>query len=100
MMRRSKMRARVLVLRIVAAADVPAAQAQAQMHPVVASAQALLAAVAAWRYGTNLVEMRATVHWRFSVVVRQLSFRAEARDLLLSTMQQQTPQTTSDVWND
>src|SRR5438105_7132918 len=69
MMRLAKMCARVLVLRIVATADVPAAQAQAQMNPVVAIAQALLAAVGARRHGTNLVEMRATVHWRFSAVI-------------------------------
>ena len=68
MMRRPKMRARVLVLRVVATADVPAAKAQPQMHPAVAGAQALFAAVGARRHGTNLIEMRATIHWRFPVL--------------------------------
>src|SRR5207249_9868980 len=68
MMRRPKMRARVLVRRVVATADVPAAKAQPQMHPAVAGAQALFAAVGARRHGTNLIEMRATIHWRFPVL--------------------------------
>src|SRR5258708_6956101 len=48
---------RVRVLRAVAAADVPAGQAQAQMHPGVAHFQAFLAASATRRYITNRPEM-------------------------------------------
>src|SRR5262252_3723871 len=48
----------MLVLRVVAAADVAADHAQAQMHPSVADLEAVLAAVRAWRHRANLVEMR------------------------------------------
>src|SRR5260221_11101297 len=48
---------RVRVLRAVAAADVPAGQAQAQMYPGVAHFQAFLAASATRRYIMNRPEM-------------------------------------------
>jgi hypothetical protein len=55
--------ARVLVLRGVAAADVPATQAEAQMHPRVADRQALLAPVrSAGLHVVDLVEVGADSH--------------------------------------
>ena len=44
----------VLVFRGVAAADVAALHAQAEMHPGVAHLQALFAALGVWRYFVNV----------------------------------------------
>src|SRR5947207_10672869 len=66
MMRVPKMRARVVVLRIVATADVSAGETQPQMNPALAHRQAFLATVGARCHGTNLIEMRATIHCGFS----------------------------------
>src|SRR5579864_7020893 len=49
----------VSVLRVVAAADVAAREAEAEMDPGVAHLQALLAAIAAGGNILNLIEMRA-----------------------------------------
>jgi hypothetical protein len=48
---------RVLILRLVAAPDVPTAHAQPQMHPGVADLQAILTAIRAGRYVVYLIEM-------------------------------------------
>jgi hypothetical protein len=58
---------RVLVLRRVAAADVAALEAQAQMHPGVAACQAFFTSVRRVRFAVELLwsdgtEMRASVH--------------------------------------
>src|SRR5437660_7420395 len=52
----------VLSRRVVAAADVPAAGAHAQMDPPAARLEALHAAIAAGRHVTNLVEVHALSH--------------------------------------
>src|SRR5678815_5017507 len=57
-----EMQRRMLVPRLVAAADVAAAEAQPQVHPVVAGLQAFLAPVAARRDVADLGEMRAGIH--------------------------------------
>src|SRR5260221_7974217 len=49
----------VLVLRIVAAAQVPASPAQPQVHPAVTSGEAVLAALAIGTVRDDLVQMRA-----------------------------------------
>src|SRR6266446_3659362 len=54
-----KMLGRVLVLGRVAAADVAAAHAQAQVHPGIAHRQALLAALRAGRDGLHALQMLA-----------------------------------------
>ena len=51
----------VLVLRIVAAADVPAGPAQAKMHPGVAAREAFLAAIAIAPVGRDELEMIAAI---------------------------------------
>src|SRR5450631_3139046 len=53
-----EVRARVLVLRGVAAADMAAGQTQAQMDPAVARLQAVLAALRARRDLANLAQVR------------------------------------------
>ena len=53
-----KMLRRVLVRRVVATADVPARQAESQMHPLRASRQTLLASFRrAWGGVMSLIEM-------------------------------------------
>jgi hypothetical protein len=52
---------RVLVFRIVAAADVAAGQAHAQVHPAVAGLQAFFAAVGIALAGGDVVEVCAVV---------------------------------------
>ena len=52
---------RVFVLRRVAAADVAATQAQAQMHPRVPRLETILSPVRARRDGPHLIEMRALI---------------------------------------
>src|SRR5438445_140673 len=52
----------VLSRRVVAAADVPAAGAHAQMDPAAARLEALHAAIAAGPHVTNLVEVHALSH--------------------------------------
>src|SRR5689334_12239440 len=53
---------RVLVLGRIAAADVSAAQAQAQVDPSIAHLQALFAAIGVGLYLVNLIQVGATVH--------------------------------------
>jgi hypothetical protein len=53
---------RVLVLRRVAAADVPARFAQAQVNPIVSDLQTIFAAIRARRDIANLVQMCAGFH--------------------------------------
>src|SRR5579863_8096822 len=53
---------RVLVLGRIAAADVAATKAQAQMDPSIAHFQALFAAVRVGLYFVNLIQVGATVH--------------------------------------
>src|SRR5258708_2148205 len=62
MLRRAIVLGGVLVLRLVAAADVAAGAAQAQVHPGVAHLQAFLAAVRVRLVGPDLVEVIA-VHF-------------------------------------
>jgi hypothetical protein len=57
-----KMFRRVRVLRVVAAADVPAGEAQAKVHPVIAGLQAVLASVGARSHFADLIEMGACGH--------------------------------------
>jgi hypothetical protein len=59
---RVKMPGRVLVLRRIAAADVPAGETQAQMNPGISHFEALLAALRVRMNVPNLVEMRAWSH--------------------------------------
>ena len=54
-----EMLGRVLILRRVAAADVTAGEAQAQMHPPVADLEAVFATACVRRDGVYLVQMRA-----------------------------------------
>jgi hypothetical protein len=54
-----KMLARMPVLRIVAASDMPAGPAQSKVHPGVAHSQTLLATRASRRYGLHGIEMGA-----------------------------------------
>src|SRR5471030_753540 len=49
----------VLVLRIIAAADMPAAPAEPQMHPRVSGSEAFLAAAAVHVVGQDLAQVRA-----------------------------------------
>src|SRR5262245_60195670 len=44
----------VLILGVVAAANVPTGQAQAQVHPGISRAQAVLTTISAWRHRHNL----------------------------------------------
>jgi len=56
-----KMFCGVFVFRGVAAADVAAAQAQAQVHPTVAHLQALFAALGLWFNAFDLIEVRTVI---------------------------------------
>ena len=59
---------RVLVLRVVAAAYVPALHAEPQVDPYVAGLQAILAAIGAWGDIFDAIEMRAGIgHGRLGV---------------------------------
>ena len=49
----------VLVLRGIAAANVPADEAETQMNPAIACLETILAAVRAWSDLLDLIEMRA-----------------------------------------
>jgi hypothetical protein len=62
MARRVKMLGGVFVLRRVAAADVPASFAEAQVHPCVPDFQAILTALRARRDFSDLIEVCAFVH--------------------------------------
>src|SRR3989449_11582074 len=62
MLHRPEVLRRVLVLRRVAAPDVPAREAEPQVHPRVADAQALLASAALWFRVLHRVEMVARRH--------------------------------------
>ncbi len=53
-----KMFSRVFVLGRIAAADMAADQADAQMHPAITRIQAIFAALRAWRHLLYLVKMR------------------------------------------
>jgi hypothetical protein len=53
---------RMLVLGRIAAADVAAIQAEAQMDPSIARLQALFAAVGVGFYFVNLIQVGATIH--------------------------------------
>jgi len=64
----------VLVRRVVAAADVPAVGAPAQVHPDATGQQAFDAAVPAGRDGSDLVEMRAGVS--HGCILAEVSSRA------------------------
>src|SRR6516162_8654641 len=52
----------VFVFRRVAVTDMAALQAQPQVHPAVTHLQTLFAALCAWRYLLDLVEMLAGLH--------------------------------------
>ena len=73
---------RVLVAGVIAAADVPACQAHAQVHPLGAHLQAFLAAGGAGRDVADGVEMRAFLGQRFlrgycsATLVMRLASRA------------------------
>lgn len=54
-----KMLGRVLVLRIVTAADMSARQAQSKMHPCGTRLEALLAALSRWSHVVDLLKMSA-----------------------------------------
>ena len=59
---------RVLVLRLIAAADVPAGEAESEMNPGVAHLQAFLTSVRrAWRDGFEIFEVCALC-WHKSVI--------------------------------
>ncbi len=60
--RRPEVRRRVLVLRVVATADVAAGEAFPEVHPGIAYDQALLTTVGARLYVMDLVQMRAASH--------------------------------------
>src|SRR5437867_1029991 len=66
-MRGVEMLGRMLVRRLVAATDVAAGETKAQMHPLIAGPQAILAAIGAWAYGANLIEMPAGIHGEISI---------------------------------
>jgi hypothetical protein len=53
---------RMLVLGRIAAADVAAAQAQAQVNPFIAHLQALFTAIGLRFHFVNLIEVGATIH--------------------------------------
>ncbi len=57
---------RVLVRRIVAAADMAATQAQAQVQPAASDAQTVFTALRAGRHVTNLIQMRAGLFYSSS----------------------------------
>lgn len=57
MLCRMKMFGRMLILRRVAATDMPTLKAEAQMHPGIPYFQAILASLSAWGYVSNLVEV-------------------------------------------
>ncbi len=57
MLRGMKMLCGVLVLGGVAAADMAAAQTQAEMHPAVAHLQTFFAALGFWLYALDHIEM-------------------------------------------
>jgi hypothetical protein len=73
---REKMLARMPVLRIIAASDMPAGPAQSKVHPGVAHGQTLLATRAGRRYGLHGIEMGALLagpgHDRIVPVTAQL----------------------------
>jgi hypothetical protein len=52
-----KMFGSVLILRRVAATDMPTLKAETQMHPGIAYFQAVLASMSAWGYVANLIEV-------------------------------------------
>ena len=60
-----EMRGGVLVLRAVAATDMPAGHAQPEVEPCIPGAQAVFAAVGAWRDHLELIEMCASSHRAF-----------------------------------
>jgi hypothetical protein len=75
---------RVPVLRRVAAADVTARPAEAQVDPLVADLQAVLAAVGARLDVADLGEVRAGVHFPKPITPTLVIPRSEAtRDLLI-----------------
>ena len=57
MLCRMKMFGRMLILRRVAATDMPTLKAETQMHPGIPYFQAILASIGAWGYVSNLVEV-------------------------------------------
>jgi hypothetical protein len=59
-----KMLRGMLILRAIAAADVPARFAKTQMHPLITNLQAILAALRARRDFTHLIEMNTSRHQR------------------------------------
>jgi len=59
MLSRMEMRGRVLILGRVATANVPAAQAQAKVHPSVAHLQAFFTPASVRLYLMHLIELRA-----------------------------------------
>src|SRR5215469_394916 len=94
MLSRMKMLGGVLVLRRIAAADVPADAAQSQMHPAIAHLQALLATASVRLYIANLLDMRAGTHVSImgdAAAVRQLPrgnrgrFESPPRRAIVST---------------
>jgi len=74
MLGRVKVLGRVLILRGIAAADVPAFQAQSQMDPGVANLEALLASARVGLDVLDLVEVSALSH-AFKVASRVASYR-------------------------
>jgi len=58
-----KMLGRVFVFRAVAAADVPAREAQSQVNPIVATLQTLFAAIGMGCNRLDLIKMSTVIHF-------------------------------------
>jgi hypothetical protein len=62
MLRRVKMLGRVTILRVIAASDVSARQAQSEVHPSIAHLQTFLASLSRWGHLAYLIQMFAGRH--------------------------------------